>query len=107
MLAQLGDGRELSGQNKPFISKRPWACPSKSPETSRKSAATVDEAGFSAAEAEHARISGGGQAMGEIETGEFYRQLLLICNRTGQLPDWAASPTIPIPMRAPTARCSP
>ena len=36
----------------------------------------VDEAGFAAAEAEHARISGGGQAMGEMESSEFYRGLL-------------------------------
>ena len=36
----------------------------------------VDESGFAAAEAEHARISGGGQAMGEMESGEFYRGLL-------------------------------
>ena len=35
----------------------------------------VDEAGFAAAEAEHARISGGGRAMGEIESVGFYREL--------------------------------
>lgn len=37
---------------------------------------SLDEDGFAAAEAEHARISGGGQAMGEIDSGDFYRDLL-------------------------------
>ena len=46
---------------------------------------SVDEAGFAAAEAEHARISGGGRAMGEIETGEFYRQLLTDLQAGGKL----------------------
>ena len=36
----------------------------------------VDEAGFAAAEAEHARISGGGQMMGVIQSGDFYQDLL-------------------------------
>ena len=36
----------------------------------------VDEDGFKDAEKEHALISGGGQAMGEIESRDFYRQLL-------------------------------
>ena len=46
----------------------------------------VDEAGFAAAEAEHARISGGGQAMGEIDSGEFFRQLLADLTAAGALP---------------------
>ncbi len=37
---------------------------------------TVDEEGFAAAEAEHARISGGGTAMGEIASADFYREWL-------------------------------
>ena len=45
----------------------------------------VDEAGFAAAEAEHARISGGGLAMGEIETSDFYRQLLSDLTSQGKL----------------------
>ena len=36
----------------------------------------VDEAGFAAAEAEHARISGGGQALGEMQSVDFYKDLL-------------------------------
>ena len=45
----------------------------------------VDEAGFAAAEAEHARISGGGAAMGEIESAEFYRDLLGDLQDAGKL----------------------
>ena len=48
---------------------------------------SVDEAGFAAAEAEHARISGGGQAMGEIESSEFYRRLLADLQSNGKLGD--------------------
>ena len=47
---------------------------------------TVDEAGFADAEAEHARISGGGQAMGAIESGEMYRDLLAQLVNEGRLP---------------------
>ena len=46
---------------------------------------SVDEAGFAAAEAEHARISGGGAAMGEIESAEFYRDLLGDLQDAGKL----------------------
>ena len=45
----------------------------------------VDEAGFAEAEAEHARISGGGAAMGEIESAEFYRDLLGDLQDAGKL----------------------
>ena len=47
----------------------------------------VDEAGFASAEAEHTRISGGGQAMGEIESGEFYKDLLSSLQATGTVSD--------------------
>lgn len=46
---------------------------------------TVDEAGFAAAEAEHALISGGGQAMGEIDSGDVYHHLYADLQSTGQL----------------------
>ena len=47
----------------------------------------IDEAGFAAAEAEHARISGGGQAMGEIESGDFYKDLLGTLREEGAVSD--------------------
>ena len=46
---------------------------------------TIDEPGFEEAEAEHALISGGGQAMGEIESGEFYAQLLADLQSSGAI----------------------
>ncbi len=48
---------------------------------------SVDEAGFAAAEAEHARISGGGQAMGAIESSDFYKALLDRLSEAGGLSD--------------------
>ncbi len=48
---------------------------------------SVDEAGFACAEAEHARISGGGQAMGEIESGDFYKDLLGRLREEGAVSD--------------------
>lgn len=47
----------------------------------------LDEAGFETAEEEHARISGGGQAMGEMEFGEFYNDLLSTLQQDGALGD--------------------
>jgi len=47
----------------------------------------VDEAGFACAEAEHARISGGGQALGEIESGDFYKDLLGRLREEGAVSD--------------------
>ncbi len=46
----------------------------------------IDEAGFAQAEAEHARISGGGQAMGEMGSAQFYQQLLADLQAAGKLP---------------------
>ncbi len=48
---------------------------------------SVDEADFATAEAEHARISGGGQSMGEIETGDDYKHLLAKLQADSALPD--------------------
>jgi len=48
---------------------------------------SIDEAGFEAAEKEHAEISGGGTAMGEIESGEFYSTLLSSLQSDGKLPE--------------------
>ncbi len=47
----------------------------------------VDMAGFVAAEEEHSLRSGGGQAMGVIESGEVYRDLLANLKAAGALPD--------------------
>ncbi|MCY4071915.1 MAG: alanine--tRNA ligase [Chloroflexi bacterium] len=52
---------------------------------------SVDEAGFASAEAEHARISGGGRAMGEIESGDVYKDLLGTLREEGALGDEGVS----------------
>ena len=48
---------------------------------------TVDMVGFSAAEDEHSVRSGGGQAMGRIESSDAYRDLLNQLKDSGSLPD--------------------
>ena len=86
MLAQLGDSGELSGQ-RAFYLKATLGLPFQvTKDVLEERGYTIDEAGFDAAEAEHAIISGGGRAMGEIESGEFYRQLLADLQSAGQLP---------------------
>ena len=85
MLAQLGERRELPGE-KAFYLKATLGLPFQvTKDVAEERGYTVDEAGFAAAEAEHVRISGGGQAMGEIESGEFYRQLLDDLKTTKQI----------------------
>jgi alanyl-tRNA synthetase len=46
----------------------------------------VDEGGFAQAEEEHSVISGGGQAMGKMESAEFYTALLTELKAGGHLP---------------------
>ena len=76
MLGQLKRGSTLSGE-RAFYLKATLGLPFQVvKDVAEERGYAVDEAGFAAAEAEHARISGGGQAMGEIESGEFYRHLL-------------------------------
>ncbi len=77
--------QEINGQ-KAFYLKATLGLPFQvTKDVAEEHALTVDEAGFAAAEAEHALISGGGQAMGEIESGDFYRALLADLQAAGQL----------------------
>ena len=86
MLAELDAGGELSGQAA-FYLKATLGLPFQvTRDVVEARGFTVDDAGFDAAEAEHARISGGGRALGEIESGEFYRELLAALQASGQLP---------------------
>lgn len=48
---------------------------------------TVDEKGYNAAEAQHSEISGGGQAMGEIDASEAYKATLAQLKSSKQLGD--------------------
>ncbi len=84
MLAQLAEGSELSGEQA-FYLKATLGLPFQvTKDVVEARGYTIDEASFDAAEAQHAIISGG--AIGEIETGEFYRELLADLQAKRQLP---------------------
>ncbi|MCY3917613.1 MAG: alanine--tRNA ligase [Chloroflexi bacterium] len=86
MLANVGDDRELSGEGA-FYLKATLGLPFQvTKDVVEERGYSIDEAGFAEAEAEHARISGGGSSLGEIETGEFYRELLADLQSSAQLP---------------------
>ena len=75
MLDDIDEGGELRGE-RAFYLKATLGLPFQvTKDVVEERGYTIDENGFAEAEAEHARISGGGQAMGEIESGAFYRQL--------------------------------
>ncbi|MCY3832153.1 MAG: alanine--tRNA ligase [Chloroflexi bacterium] len=85
MLAQLEDGGELSGQ-RAFYLKATLGLPYQvTKDVAEERGYTVDDAGYAEAEAEHALISGGGRALGEIESGDFYRELLANLQAAGKL----------------------
>ncbi|MBL8131099.1 MAG: alanine--tRNA ligase [Anaerolineae bacterium] len=54
---------------------------------------SVDVSGFQTAEQEHALVSGGGKAMGEIDLGESYNALLADLKASGALPGSGVSYT--------------
>ncbi len=85
LLEQVDKGGELSGE-RAFYLKATLGLPFQvTRDVVEERGFRVDEAGFTAAEAEHARISGGGQAMGEIESGEMYAALLAQLQAEDQL----------------------
>ncbi|MCY3573209.1 MAG: alanine--tRNA ligase [Chloroflexi bacterium] len=87
LLERLEDGGKLSGE-RAFYLKATLGLPFQvTRDVVEERGYTVDEAGFFAAEAEHARISGGGQAMGEIESGEAYATLLADLQAASKLPE--------------------
>ena len=76
MLAEVDQGATLAGEQA-FYLKATLGLPFQvTKDVAEESGYAVDEAGYLAAEAEHARISGGGQAMGAFDSGGFYRRLL-------------------------------
>ena len=85
MLGELDDGGRLPGA-KAFYLKATLGLPFQvTRDVAEERGFTVDEVGFDEAEAEHARISGGGQAMGEIDSGEFYWRLVTDLQTAGKL----------------------
>ena len=86
MIVELDAGGELAGQAA-FYLKATLGLPFQvTRDVVEERGYTIDQAGFAAAEAEHTLISGGGRAMGEIESGEYYRDLLADLQAGGQLP---------------------
>ncbi len=76
MLGRLRQGDVLSGEQA-FYLKATLGLPFQvTRDVAEERGFSVDEAGFAAAEAEHARISGGGQALGAMESVAFYQHLL-------------------------------
>lgn len=87
MLNGLDTGGTLSGEQA-FYLKATLGLPIQvTKDIAEERGYSIDEVGYEQAEAEHARISGGGQAMGEIESGEFYNQLLKDLQSNNQLGD--------------------
>ncbi len=85
MLSEIDAGATLPG-DQAFYLKATLGLPFQvTKDVAEERGHAVDEAGFLVAEAEHARISGGGQAMGEIESGDFYRRLLADLQSAGAL----------------------
>ncbi|MCY3779940.1 MAG: alanine--tRNA ligase [Chloroflexi bacterium] len=87
MLEPLSAGGTLSG-DKAFYLKATLGLPFQvTKDIVEERGYAVDEAAFIEAEAEHSRISGGGQVMGEIESADFYRGLLAHLQSNGALLD--------------------
>ena len=87
MLEKLPDNGELSGENA-FYLKATLGLPIQvTKDITEERGYNVDMSGFETAEEEHATVSGGGQAMGEIASAEVYRDLLQELQSEGKLPE--------------------
>jgi alanyl-tRNA synthetase len=76
MLDALPSGGELSGEQA-FYLKATLGLPIQvTKDVAEERGYSLDMAGFQTAEEEHSLISGGGQAMGEIDSAEVYKELL-------------------------------
>ena len=85
MLDELPEGGELSGENA-FYLKATLGLPIQvTKDIVEERGFTIDEAGYHQAEDQHSLVSGGGQAMGEIESVQVYSDLLEQLIAAGQL----------------------
>lgn len=85
MLDELPDGGELSGEQA-FYLKATLGLPIQvTKDIAEERGYSVDMSGFETAEEEHAAVSGGGQAMGQITSGEIYTELLESLKTDNQL----------------------
>lgn len=86
MLAALPAGGTLAG-DKAFYLKSTLGLPIQvTKDIAEERGYTLDMQGYEAAEEQHSLISGGGQAMGHMESAEAYRALLGQLQKEGQLP---------------------
>jgi alanyl-tRNA synthetase len=86
-LAALPEGGTLSGETA-FYLKATHGLPIQvTKDIVEERGYHVDMAGYEAAEADHSLRSGGGQAMGVIESGEVYRDVLAHLKASGALPE--------------------
>ncbi len=85
MLAELDDGGTLPGA-KAFYLKATLGLPIQvTKDVAEERSFTVDEVSFAEAEADHARISGAGLAMGQIDTVDFYQRVVTDLRSAGKL----------------------
>ncbi|MDQ7027229.1 MAG: alanine--tRNA ligase [Anaerolineae bacterium] len=85
MLDNLSEGGQLSGENA-FYLKATLGLPIQvTKDVAEERGFTVNMEGYQASVEQHSLISGGGQAMGEIESTEFYQNLLQSLKDNNQL----------------------
>ncbi len=86
MLESLDAGAQMPGE-RAFYLKATLGLPFQvTKDIAEEHGHTIDEASFAAAEAEHARISGAGHAMGEMASADLHRALLADLQAAGDLP---------------------
>ncbi|RMG86939.1 MAG: alanine--tRNA ligase, partial [Chloroflexi bacterium] len=87
MLDELSEGGVLSGEQA-FYLKATLGLPIQvTKDIAEERGYAVDMAGFEEAEAEHSRVSGGGQALGHLESADAYAEVFEALKREGKLSD--------------------
>ncbi len=87
MLDELPEGGVLSGEQA-FYLKATLGLPIQvTKDIAEERGYSVDMAGFEEAEAEHSRVSGGGQALGHLESADAYAEVFEALKREGKLSD--------------------
>ncbi len=85
MLDALPEGGVLSGEQV-FYLKATLGLPMQvTKDIAEERGFSIDELGFNAAEEQHSLVSGGGQAMGEMSTADFYAEVLKELQANGRL----------------------
>jgi len=87
MLQDMPKGSKLSGEQAFFLKASLGLPIQVTQDIAQEMGYGVDMAAFNLAEEEHARVSGGGQAMGVIESAEVYARLFENLQAEGRLPE--------------------